>query len=58
MRVLFDFVHPANALVFFHTIRNLKAEGADVRVVSRHKDVLVPLLDEMGIETFANYDGG
>ena len=50
MRVLFDFVHPANSLVFFHTIRNLKAEGADVRVVSRHKDVLVPLLDEMGIE--------
>lgn len=50
IRVLFDFVHPANALVFFHTIRRLKAEGAEVRVVSRNKDVLVPLLDELGIE--------
>ena len=50
MKVLFDLVHPANSLVFFHTIRALKAEGADVRVFSRHKDVLVPLLDELGIE--------
>ena len=50
MRVLFDLVHPANALVFFHSIRTLKSEGADVRVVSRHKDVLVPLLDELGID--------
>jgi predicted glycosyltransferase len=49
-RVLFDFVHPANSLVFFHTIKQLKAEGAEVRVVSRHKDVLVPLLDELGID--------
>jgi predicted glycosyltransferase len=50
MNVLFDFVHPANALVFFHTIHSLKDEGAEVRVVSRHKDVLVPLLNELGIE--------
>jgi predicted glycosyltransferase len=50
MKILFDLVHPANALVFFHAIRTLKAEGADVRVVSRHKDVLVPLLDELGFE--------
>jgi predicted glycosyltransferase len=49
MRVLFDFVHPANSLVFFHTIKQLKAEGVEVRVVSRHKDVLVTLLDELGI---------
>lgn len=50
MKILFDLVHPANALVFCHTIRALKAEGADVRVVSRDKDVLVPLLDELGID--------
>ena len=50
LRILFDLVHPANSLVFFHTIRALKAEGAEVRVVSRHKDVLVPLLDELGID--------
>jgi predicted glycosyltransferase len=50
VRVLFDLVHPANSLVFFHTIQRLKAEGAEVRVISRHKDVLVPLLDELGIE--------
>ena len=50
MRVLFDFVHPANSLVFFHTLRSLKAEGADVKIVSRNKDVLVPLLNEFGFE--------
>jgi predicted glycosyltransferase len=49
MRVLFDLVHPSDALFFVHAIRTLKANGADVRVVSRHKDVLVPLLDELGI---------
>ena len=40
MRVLFDLVHPANSLVFFHTIRRLKQAGAEVRICSRHKDVL------------------
>ena len=48
MRVLFDLVHPANALVFFHTIRRLKQAGADVRICSRYKDVLPALLDEFG----------
>ena len=49
LRVLFDLVHPANSLVFYHTIRALQSEGAEVLVLSRHKDVLVPLLNEMGI---------
>ena len=49
-RYLFDLVHPANSLFFFHTIKTLQAEGADVLVASRHKDVLIPLLDEFGID--------
>ena len=44
-RYLFDVVHPANSLFFFHTIKTLQAEGADVLVASRHKDVLIPLLE-------------
>lgn len=50
MKVLFDLVHPANSLFFYHTIRALQASGADVQIASRHKDVLVPLLDEFGFE--------
>jgi predicted glycosyltransferase len=50
MRVLFDMVHPANSLVFFHTIQTLRAKGADVRICSRQKDVLTQLLDEFGFE--------
>lgn len=48
MRVLFDLVHPANTLLFHHTIAALKRDGHEVAIASRHKDVLVPLLDEMG----------
>jgi predicted glycosyltransferase len=50
MRVLVDLVHPANVLVFYHTIRRLQCAGAEVRICSRHKDVLVPLLDDFGFE--------
>lgn len=50
MRVLFDLVHPADALFFFHSIHALKDRGVEVRVASRSKDVLVELLDELGIE--------
>jgi predicted glycosyltransferase len=46
---LFDLVHPANVLFFYHTLRELTAD-ADVRILSRHKDVLDPLLDELGFE--------
>lgn len=49
-RYLFDLVHPANSLFFYHTIKTLEAEGAQVLVASRHKDVLIPLLDEFKIE--------
>jgi predicted glycosyltransferase len=50
LRVLFDLVHPANVLVFYHTIKRLQDGGADVHICSRHKDVLVALLDDFGFE--------
>ncbi|HET6942719.1 MAG TPA: DUF354 domain-containing protein [Sphingomicrobium sp.] len=50
MRALFDLVHPADALFFCHAINRLRASGAEIRIVSRHKDVLVPLLDESRLE--------
>lgn len=49
MKILFDLVHPADALFFRNPIRILNRAGAQIRVASRHKDVLVPLLDELGI---------
>lgn len=48
-RVLFDLVHPADALFFFHAIRALRGDGVEVCIASRHKDVLVPLLGELGL---------
>lgn len=50
IRILFDLIHPANALLFYHAIQRLKRAGAEVRIASRHKDVLIPLLDEFGFE--------
>lgn len=50
LRVLFDLVHPANSLVFYHTIRALQTNGAEIRIYSRHKDVLTGLLDDFGFE--------
>ena len=48
MRVLFDMVHPADALFFHHAIRTLEQNGASVRIASRRKDVLAGLLDDLG----------
>jgi uncharacterized protein len=48
MRILFDLVHPADALFFYHAIRRLEADGATILIASRRKDVLMQLLDEMG----------
>lgn len=48
MRVLFDLVHPADALFFHHPIRMLRSAGAEIRIASRDKDVLTPLLDALG----------
>ncbi len=48
MRVLYDLVHPADALFFHHSIRTLESAGATICIASRDKDVLVPLLDGLG----------
>lgn len=48
MRVLFDLVHPADALFFHHPIRLLQARGAAICIASRDKDVLGPVLDALG----------
>ena len=45
IRVLFDLVHPANVLVFYHTLRRL-GECGTIRICSRHKVVLVPAGDD------------
>lgn len=49
MRVLFDIVHPADVLMFYHPIKRLLARGDEVLVLSREKDVACRLLDELGI---------
>ncbi len=49
MRVLFDIVHPADVLFFYHPIRMLEQQGASIRIVSRRKDVACDLLDELGL---------
>lgn len=49
MRILIELVHPADALFFFHAVRDLQRRGSEVLLVSRHKDVLVELLDEFGL---------
>lgn len=49
MRVLFDITHPADAHLFRFTMSRLRAEGDEVLVTSREKDVATVLLDELGI---------
>lgn len=49
-KVLIDMVHPAHALVFRHTISELKKAGHEVLVMSRDKDVLLEFLGQFGIE--------
>lgn len=48
MRVLFDLVHPADALFFHHSIVAIRQEGAEVAIASRDKDVLVALVEGLG----------
>ncbi|MDY7097606.1 MAG: DUF354 domain-containing protein [Pseudomonadota bacterium] len=50
MRVLFDIVHPADVLFFYHPIKRLQAKGAEIKIASRKKDVACDLLDEFGLE--------
>lgn len=50
MKILFDIVHPADVLFFYHPMRQLLARGDEIVVVSRVKDVTCELLDELGVE--------
>ncbi|MGM0631562.1 MAG: DUF354 domain-containing protein [Pseudomonadota bacterium] len=49
MRVLFDIVHPAHAQFFLNPIRILQQRGAEVLILSRHKDIVCELLNEFGL---------
>jgi predicted glycosyltransferase len=50
MRALFDLNHPAHVHLFRYVIDALEADGHDVVVTSREKDVTTDLLDAYGIE--------
>lgn len=49
LRVVIDAAHPAHVHVFRHVAADLRAQGAEVRWLSRAKDATVPLLDRFGI---------
>jgi len=50
MRALFDVSHPAHVHLFKHAVEGLAANGHDVRVLSRRKEVTTDLLDAAGID--------
>lgn len=50
MRLLVEFGHPAQVHKFKHVLKRMRARGAAVLVLSRDKDVTLPLLDELGID--------
>lgn len=49
MHVLFDLVHPAHVHFYRHVIAGLEARGHATRIVARERDILLPLLDELGL---------
>jgi predicted glycosyltransferase len=49
MKALIEIVHPADVLFFSNPIRRLNAMGHVVTVVSRDKDVALPLLEALGL---------
>ena len=49
MRVLVDVSHPAHVHLFRHAVERLRADGHEVGVVSRAKDVTTDLLDAFGV---------
>ncbi len=50
MRALIDILHPAHVHFFRHFIGEMRARGHEVKILSRHKDVAVDLLDSYGLE--------
>ena len=50
MKILIDIGHPAHVHFFGRPIRLLQAEGHEVLVTSRRKDIALELLDELGVQ--------
>lgn len=50
MKLLFDVTHPAHVHLFRHAIRELQADGHEVRITAREKDLTNDLLDSFGFE--------
>ncbi len=49
MRLLVEFSHPAQVHKFKHVLRELMQRGSEVLILSRDKDVMLPLLDAEGL---------
>jgi predicted glycosyltransferase len=49
MKVLFDILHPAHAHFFRHAIRLLEADGHEVMITARDKDLTLQLLASFGL---------
>ena len=50
MRILLDITHPAHLHFFRHAIAQLQAQGHELRLTARDKDILRQLAGELGIE--------
>lgn len=49
MRVLIDLAHPADPYIFLHLVRRLQAEGHEVKLTGRDKDILVQICENLGL---------
>ncbi len=49
MKVLFDIVHPADVLFFYHPILTLKKSGHEIVIASRDKDITLELLNALSL---------
>ena len=49
MRLLAEFSHPAQVHKFKHVLASLIRQGHEVMILSRDKDVMVPLLNSLGL---------
>lgn len=60
MKILIDLTHPSDAYFFRDLIRRLKAEGCEVRLTGRDKDIVVDVARELGfeLEVFGTARGG
>lgn len=49
LRIAIDITHPVHVHMFRNAIREWEARGHDLMILSRDKDLVVPLLDEFGL---------